>query len=94
MKIRFIKYLFLASIFFSSHVYAAVKTFTGTGNWNSTNAWTPNGTPSSSDDVVIPTGKSPNVNISNGQCRSLTIQTGATLSIGNSKSLTVNKVFE
>jgi hypothetical protein len=90
MKIRFIKYLFLASIFFSSHVYAAVKTFTGTGNWNSTNAWTPNGTPSSSDDVVIPTGKSPNVNISNGQCRSLTIQTGATLSIGNSKSLTVN----
>ena len=90
MKIRSINYLFFLLVFFSSHISAAVKTFTGTGNWNSSNAWTPNGTPGSSDDVIIPTGKSPNVNISNGQCRSLTIQTGASLSIGNSKSLTVN----
>ena len=90
MKLRSINYLLLILILFSNQVSAVVKTFTGTGNWNSTNAWTPNGSPSSSDDVVIPTGISLNVNISNGQCRSLTIQTGATLSIGNSKSLTVN----
>ncbi len=90
MKISYTKYLIFALAFFSSQINAAVKTYTGTGNWNNTNSWTPTGTPTSADDVVIPTGKSPNVNISNGQCRSLTIQTGATLSIGNSKSLTVN----
>ena len=85
MKIRYTKYLILTLAFFSSQLNAAVKTYTGTGNWNTSNSWTPSGTPGSSDDVIIPTGKSPNVNINNGQCRSLTIQTGATLTIGNSK---------
>ncbi len=90
MKIRYTKYLILTFAFFSIQLNAAVKTYTGTGNWNNNNSWTPSGTPSSSDDVIIPTGKSPNVNINNGQCRSLTIQTGASLLIGNSKKLTVN----
>ena len=90
MKLRFINYLLFTLAFMSNPLLGAVKTYTGTGNWNNNNSWTPTGTPGSSDDVVIPTGKSPNVNISNGQCRSLTIQTGATLSIGNSKSLTIN----
>ena len=90
MKIIYTKYLIFTLAFFSIQTNAAVKTYTGTGNWNNNNSWTPSGTPTSSDDVIIPTGKSPNVNINNGQCRSLTIQTGAILSIGNSKKLTVN----
>ncbi len=70
--------------------FAVTKTTTGNGNWNSPSTWSPSGQPSASDDVIISTGHSPNVNVSNGQCKSLTIQSGASLVIGNSKKLTIN----
>jgi len=90
MKLRYLNYLIFTLAFLSSQIKASVKTYTGTGNWNNNSSWTPSGTPTSSHDLIIPTGKSPTVNISSGQCRSLTIQTGATLTIGSGNSLTVN----
>jgi hypothetical protein len=90
MKSKYLPLLTIIGLIFSGDAMAVVKTFANNGNWNSTNSWSPSGVPTSSDDVIIPTGKTPNVNISNGQCRSLTIQAGASLLIGNSKALTVN----
>ncbi|MBK7965294.1 MAG: T9SS type A sorting domain-containing protein [Bacteroidetes bacterium] len=90
MKKYIIPYSFIFLLLFSNTASAVVKTFANNGNWNSSNSWSPSGVPTSADDVIIPTGKSPNVNINNGQCKSLTIQTGASLLIGNSKALTIN----
>lgn len=92
MKLKNLIFIAIISFLFTGKVVAVTKTFANNGNWNSNNSWSPSGVPTSADDVIIPTGKSPNVNISNGQCRSLTIQTGASLLIGNSKALTVNNV--
>ncbi len=82
--------IFLITLFVFQQSIAATKTYTGTGNWNNNNSWTPTGQPGSSDDVIIPNGKSPNVNINNAICKSLNIQSGGSLSIGNSKKLTIN----
>lgn len=90
MKQKNILLITTICLLFSGNVIAATKTFSNNGNWNSSNSWSPSGVPTSSDDVIIPTGKTPNVNVNNGQCRSLTIQSGASLLIGNSKALTIN----
>lgn len=92
-KIMAKKHLLLFTVFITLlHLQsiAVTKTTTGNGNWNSPSTWSPSGEPSSSDDVIITTGHTPNVNVSNGQCKSLTIQSGATILIGNSKKLTIN----
>jgi Secretion system C-terminal sorting domain len=90
MKLKNILFIAILSFLYTGNVYAVTKTFANNGNWNSSNSWSPSGVPTSSDDVIIPTGKTPNVNVNNGQCRSLTIQSGASLLIGNSKALTVS----
>ncbi|MBL7925031.1 MAG: T9SS type A sorting domain-containing protein [Bacteroidia bacterium] len=70
--------------------FGATKTTTGNGNWNSPSTWTPSGEPTAADDVIILSGHAPNVNVNNGQCRTLTVQSGATLLIGNSRKLSIN----
>ncbi|MBK7887549.1 MAG: T9SS type A sorting domain-containing protein [Bacteroidetes bacterium] len=87
-KKQVLLFIFFITLHLSS--LAVTKTTTGNGNWNSSSTWSPSGQPSASDDVIIATGHSPNVNVSNAQCKSLTIQSGATVLIGNSKKLTVN----
>lgn len=82
----------LILVSFQRNAVAATKTSTGNGNWNSNTTWSPSGVPSSSDDVIIASGHSPNLNINNAQCRSLTIQTNGTLIIGSTRKLTVNNI--
>ena len=84
-------YIFLL-LTVSHSVMAVTKTYTGNGNWNSSNSWTPSGVPAAADDVIIANNKNPNVNVNNAQCKSLTIQAGGSLLIGNSKKLTINNV--
>lgn len=75
------------------------KTYTGaSGSWNVAANWTPSGVPTTSDDVIIPSGKSVSVaanavaeNIS--LSGSLSLSNGVTLTVGTSSksgSFTVN----
>lgn len=75
------------------------KTFIGsTTNWNTAANWSPNGVPTASDDVIIPSGKSVSVT-TNSYAKSITISgslsliDGVTLTVGTSSlygNFTVN----
>jgi len=51
----------------------AQKTATASGNWNNTATWGGSSIPTSSDDVTINNGVTVTVNVSNAQCKSITI---------------------
>lgn len=78
---------------------ATTNTWTGSVNTNWTRAenWSESTVPTSSQDVTIPTGltfypvlDSAVGTDSNGVCKSITIQTGASLTIQNNRNLTVS----
>ncbi|MGB4204530.1 MAG: C39 family peptidase, partial [Bacteroidales bacterium] len=53
-------------------------------NWNNSSNWSGNILPSTDIDVIIPSGTpyQPNINTANASCKSLTINSGATLTVG------------
>jgi hypothetical protein len=71
---------------------AVVKTGNaGARNWGTNGSWTPGGVPAAGDDVIIPNGSTMTLN-QNATVRSLTINAGGILYIGNSataRTLTV-----
>lgn len=70
---------------------AQTKTYTGaSGNWNVAANWTPSGVPVSTDDVVIPSGKTVNIS-SNSFAR--TVSVSGTLSMNTGIRLTVSGSF-
>jgi hypothetical protein len=77
--------LLCVGMFFVAHSGFAQKTWTGNtnNNWNTPGNWSPNGVPSNTDDVTIPSGRSPIIN-ANATARSLNIS--GTLTIGNNNT--------
>jgi hypothetical protein len=59
--------------FFPIVAKAVTKTSTGTGNWSTAGTWSPNGVPTSADDVIIASGHTITMNGNAGNCLSLTI---------------------
>jgi hypothetical protein len=61
-------------------VFGATKTYIGPNNgvWNTAANWSPSGVPSSSDDVIIPTGNTVTVNV-NAQAKSIVVVGNLTL---------------
>lgn len=72
---------------------AGNKVSNTTGSWSNPLIWTPNGVPTSADNVTISNGNTVTIDI-NAQCNSLTVGTGAaaTLQFGTTtaRTLTVN----
>ena len=66
--------------------------WTGTvsSDWNVAGNWSNDEVPDASDEVIIPTSGDPRLENANGSVKNITIESGATLHIGNSKELTVN----
>ncbi|WP_423130330.1 MBG domain-containing protein [Gaoshiqia sp. Z1-71] len=60
-----------------------------TGDWNDPTIWTPNGVPSSSNDVIIPNGVTVTIN-GDAVCQNLTIQSGATLVFNTDNTLAIS----
>lgn len=55
---------------------ATNKTFTPSGNsgvWNDANNWSPNGVPTNNDNVVIPSGKTCNVDVTNAAAQTMEV---------------------
>jgi alpha-tubulin suppressor-like RCC1 family protein len=68
----------------TGQIAGAGKTWVGTtGNWNLANNWNPTGIPTNADDVIIPAGTTNPPTLTNaGSAKSVTVNTGATLSVG------------
>jgi large repetitive protein len=59
------------------------------GNWSDPLIWTPNGVPTSIDNVIIPNGVTVIINVDGAVCNNITIESGGTLEISGSNTLTV-----
>lgn len=83
---------------------AGNKTSTTSGNWGTANTWTPNGVPTSADNVIIANGHTVSI-IANAVCNNLTVGQGAsgilqfnggtarTLTVNNSVTVSANATF-
>ena len=80
--------LFLAGLLITLHGLATTYTSTGSGPWATTTTWSPNGTPTASDDVIIQPGHIITMNANPGACQTLylygtiTWTAARTLSVG------------
>ncbi|MGE0567915.1 MAG: PKD domain-containing protein [Bacteroidia bacterium] len=91
--------LVLASAFITmAHAQSVTKTSNTSGDWSNAGTWTPNGVPSSTDNVLIASNHEVAIN-GNFQCNNLTIGNGAAaqlrfsngfFSFGAARNFTVN----
>ncbi len=82
---------FISLIFTATVVGQTTYTSIASTEWNTPTTWSPNGTPTSIDDVIITSGFSVTITVTAGTCNNLTIQTGGALS--TSLGLTVSGTF-
>ena len=82
----------LSALLLTSNLFATDYTANRTGNWNSSTYWTPNGIPSSSDNVTIPSGITITIN-STYSCNNVTINSGGILKSAAGVSFTVKGNF-
>ena len=75
------------------YVFATTFTSQASGNWNTTSTWSPNGTPTSSDDVIISSGYTVTLVTNQPSCRNLTINSGGTFTVSGSNGLDVYGSF-
>lgn len=81
------KLLLTLIIAFTQCICFSQKTYTGTsGSWNVATNWTPNGVPTASDDVIIPSGKTVSI-AANAVAKSISLS--GSLSLSNGVNLTV-----
>ncbi|MFV7233950.1 T9SS sorting signal type C domain-containing protein [Flavobacterium sp. ZB4R12] len=66
--------------------FGATKTYLGSGNWNTAANWSPAGIPTSSDDVIISSGKTVAIT-ENAEAKSISLS--GSLTINDAKLLTV-----
>jgi hypothetical protein len=73
----------------------SVNTWTGSVNsyWSTAGNWTLGHVPSSTEDVVIPSGVGPRISFGDAACNKLTIQSGANVKL-YAKTLTVNGTLD
>ncbi|WP_341228624.1 ELWxxDGT repeat protein, partial [uncultured Arcticibacterium sp.] len=71
-----------------------LMTWTGAFNtaWNNSCNWSPNGIPTATNDVTIPSAPSnqPTLNVNSGVAKSVEVQSGATFTIASGGQLTIN----
>ncbi|MDP3468577.1 MAG: hypothetical protein Q8S11_09610 [Daejeonella sp.] len=82
--------LFLfSSIIFTGNLFGAIRTSSGSGNWNSTATWGGNPVPVAGDDVTISAGHTVTIT-ANAACTSITFSNNSTLSFSGAFSLDVS----
>ncbi len=95
MKINRLHITLLTALIFSISIqmsYAANRTASVSGNWNSTVTWGGSAIPTSADAVTINAGITVTVNITNAQCASLTfagVTTNSALTFSGTNSLSI-----
>lgn len=62
--------LFFSSIIFTGNLFGAIRTSSGSGNWNSTATWGGASVPLAGDDVIIAAGHTVTIT-ANSACTSL-----------------------
>lgn len=67
----------------------AITANTGSNNWNTNGAWVGSVQPTAADDVIIPASATVTITAAGAVCRSLTVDSGATLSHNNNIGLTL-----
>lgn len=81
------KLLLTLTLTFVQYICFSQKTYTGaSGSWNVATNWTPNGVPTASDDVIIPSGKTVSIAV-NAVAKSISLS--GSLSLSNGVTLTV-----
>ncbi|MFM7080107.1 MAG: G8 domain-containing protein, partial [Bacteroidota bacterium] len=80
--------LVFAMSFVVQHASATTKTAIASGNLSNPNTWSPTGTPSAGDILVIPTGKTVSTDVSI-TIDKLQIQSGGRLNVENNKTITI-----
>jgi hypothetical protein len=90
------KKILLFSILFalSMTLFGQINTWTGNvdNNWSNVANWSLNAVPTAANDVVIPTGKTVNLNVP-GTTKSIVVQGNSTLNINNSLSFANSSSF-
>lgn len=92
MKISTHLFFIIVFVFTSNPAFAVIKTFNvASGNWNVPGNWSPSGVPASSDEVVIPAGKTCTITADVAHATggaNVVITVGGTLIINASVTLT------
>jgi hypothetical protein len=89
------RFLFLLMLCVGLTSYAQTNTWTGAGgntNWNNTANWSLNAVPTASNDVVIPTGFTVDLNVA-GVTNSIVIQGNSTFNMSNNLSILAASSF-
>jgi len=87
---RFLKFFtFLSSIISCSCVFATINTANSSGLWEDGTIWSLGHTPTSAEDVSLPNPVSISINAAD-QCLSLSIASGATITVTSGNSLTIS----
>ncbi|MEZ4792208.1 MAG: hypothetical protein R2783_01640 [Gelidibacter sp.] len=83
--------LLIFALFCASYMTVNAQTNTWTGNadtnWGTAANWSLNAVPTATNDVIIPTGKTVNLNVA-GTTKSIVLQGNSTLNINNTLSFT------
>ena len=82
----------LSVLFLNSDLFAIDYIMSKSGNWSTSSYWTPNGVPSSSDNVTIPSGITTWVN-NDYSCNNIIINDGGTLRSNAGTTLYINGNF-
>ncbi|HVS97254.1 MAG TPA: T9SS type A sorting domain-containing protein [Puia sp.] len=85
--------LMTGPIFLNLCSYANTNTAVATGNWESASTWSRGAVPTTSDDVVIPSGLTVTLTATGDVCGAVTINSGGTLTINSNESLAIGGNF-
>lgn len=81
--------LLFSSILFAGNLFGAIRTSSGSGNWNSTATWGGASVPVAGDDVIIAAGHTVTIT-ANAACTSITFSNNSTLSFSGAFALDVS----
>ncbi|WP_143007766.1 beta strand repeat-containing protein [Daejeonella rubra] len=81
--------LLFSSILFAGNLFGAIRTSSGSGNWNSTATWGGASIPVAGDDVIIASGHAVTIT-ANAACTSITFSNASTLSFSGAFALDVS----
>ncbi|MCC7232020.1 MAG: T9SS type A sorting domain-containing protein [Bacteroidia bacterium] len=86
-------FTFLMVIVSVIHSYGGLKTAIQSGNFSSSQVWSPSGVPGSNDSVYIPAQKSININ-NNYTVQALNVETNGTVTMTGNKKLTIGNSLQ
>ncbi len=84
---KILLFILIVAISFNTIGQDTYTAQSGIGNWNSASSWSPNAIPTSSDNIIVPTGSKIKVNVANVTIDYFVIS-GGTLEVNNAMTVT------